>query len=625
MIGRILNERYRIIEKIGSGGMADVYRGEDIQNNRIVAIKVLKQEHSDDPQYLRRLQREAQAMVSIENEHVVSLYDMGSEDDVHYLVLEYVNGRTLRDYMDKNGVMKPHVAVRMICDVLKGLSDAHKLDLIHRDVKPQNIMITDDGSVKLTDFGIAKFAGNSTKTFDGKEAMGSVYYISPEQAKGEEVDATTDIYSAGILLYEMLSGDPPFSGDNAVQVALKHVNEDIKPLHEVNPWISLALSDVVARATAKDRSIRYSNADDMIRDLNRALRYPFSRFAKIHPKETKHLQHDTVPVMQGSRFVKEHLPLIIIVACVLGVIAIFVAMFFISTGWNGSSEYVKIPSFLGYTEDSAVAYAENRGFIIEVVGYESSDDYSPGEICSQDPAAQSKAKEGTVVSVIISTGMETVKVPSLIGLTVEEAKKALEDVGLVLDTEIDYRSGDEPAGTVVAQSINPDETVMVGDAVSITVSKEPVSDTVKMPDLIGEDIESALDLLSEVGIEKYRIIVRNPSDQEPQYADRTVVDQTPSSGMDIINNMVTVEITMYMSEIGEYKAEFSENVTLSAESNDVIFTVVTDLGEIVLYRAEFGSGTYSIPFTGRYWEAGSFTCIIYVNGEVYTSFIRNFE
>ena len=227
MRGRMLNGRYKIVRKVGSGGMADVYEGFDTKENRTVAIKVLKEEYSNDPQYLRRLSREARAMVTLKNEHIVTLYDMGNDGDIHYLILEYVNGITLRELMDENGAMKPREATEIICDVLDGLSHAHKMGLIHRDVKPQNIMVTEDGCIKLTDFGIAKFTDNSTKTYEGTEAMGSVYYISPEQAKGESVDAQADLYSAGVMLYEMLTGKPPFSGDNAVQVALKHINEDI--------------------------------------------------------------------------------------------------------------------------------------------------------------------------------------------------------------------------------------------------------------------------------------------------------------------------------------------------------------------------------------------------------------
>ncbi|MCR5809686.1 MAG: protein kinase [Clostridiales bacterium] len=623
MIGRTLNGRYRILNKVGSGGMADVYCALDTYEDRTVAVKVLKPEFSDDPQYLRRLTREAQAMVALENEHIVTLYDMGNEGDIHYLVLEYVNGETLRDRMDRVGRLPEAEAVSIMCDVLDGLSHAHKMGLIHRDVKPQNIMITEDGVIKLTDFGIAKFAGNATKTYDGKEAMGSVYYISPEQAKGEEVDAQTDLYSAGILLYEMLLGKPPFSGENAVQVALKHINDDIVPLHEADPAIPVAISDVVAKASSKERELRYTNADDMKNDLMRALRNPHSRFAKLHAGKSLHTALQEGGSEHKSK-IREQLPHIAIVACVLGIIAVFAVMFILSMS-DGREEYNRVPNFLGYTEEKARDYASNRGFKLLVIGYESSDEYDVGEICYQSPVAQTKAKPDSIVSVKISTGMETVLVPDLYGMTVDEAKKALEALGLVLDSNIEYQTGSEPVGTVIGQSANPNETLMRGDSVSITVCRESIFQTTRMPIVTGKDVSEAVKKLGDSKITHYRIKVVTESPDDKIYSNYQIVEQSPTGGMSIIADTVTVELTMFRDSLGEYKAEFSENVTLENETNTVVVTLQTDIGEIVLFESEYSQGTYSIPFTGRYWEQGSYTCVIYVNGQVHTSFNRNFE
>ena len=622
MIDRVLNGRYRILSRVGSGGMADVYKGEDLKTGTIVAIKVLKPEYSSDPQYLRRLNREAEAMVSLKNEHIVSFYDIQNEGDIHYLVIEYVDGRTLRDLMDEKGAMEPAEAVKIISDVLDGLSHAHKKNLVHRDVKPQNIMITSDGVIKLADFGIAKIGGDATRTYDGKEAMGSVYYISPEQAKAEHVDEQADIYSVGVMLYEMLLGEPPFLGENAVQVALKHINEDMKPLKEVKEDLPEALCDVVAKATAKNRRYRYMTADEMKRDLERALKSPYSRFAKL-PKAA-YLLTDTGSI-RGGATVREHLPLIAIIGAVLGVIAVFIVMFIISTAKNKDA-YSKVPSFLGYTESQAVDYAENRGFKLEITGYTASDEYEAGEVCGQSPAPQSKAAPGSVISVTVSLGMETVPVPDLYGMTVDEAKKALEAVGLGLDTNIEYQTSSQPVGTVIGQSVNPEETVMAGDLVRITVCKEPVTETVRMPELTGKDVHDAIELIENVGITKYRLFVTDQNDLGYEFSDGQIVDQSPAGGMDMIfSDDIVAYLYMYKSDLGNYKAEFSENVTLSDAANDVIIVMETDLGEVILYRAEYPNGSYSIPFTGRYWESGSFTCIIYVNGTVYTSFVRSFE
>ena len=361
----------------------------------------------------------------------------------------------------------------------------------------------------------------------------------------------------------------------------------------------------------------------MCDDLMHALKNPHSRFARVK-KSGAHSDGQTLSEDEKRGFLQEHLPLIAVIGSVVGIIAVFLIMFIISMS-KSKTDYSKVPSFLGYTEQAARVYAENRGFQLEVSGYEASDEYSAGVVCGQEPEAQTKAKPGSVVYVTVSSGMETTTVPSLYGMTVEEAKRALEAVGLQLSKQIEYQASSEPVGTVIHQSVDPNETVMMGDTVAITVCREASYEAVKMPELTGRDVNEAIDLLEEAGITDYRITVGNYSDGNIVYSDYVIVDQSPSGGMDIIFDTVTVELKMQMTNKGGYKAEFSENVILSDETNDVVFTIVTDIGEIVLYRGDYESGTYSIPFTGRYWKSGNFTCKIYVNGKIYTSFTRSFE
>ena len=623
MIEGTLNGRYEIKERVGSGGMAEVYRGLDLETGETVAIKVLKQEYSNDPLYLRRLELEARAMVDLKNEHIVSLYGMGSEGDIHYLVLEYINGKTLRDLMDECGKLRPRQAVGIVCDVLDGLAHAHKRGLIHRDVKPQNIMITDSGCIKLTDFGIAKFTGSATKTYGGKEALGSVYYISPEQAKGELVDAQADIYSVGVMLYEMLTGEAPFTGDNAVQIALKHINEPIKPLKEADDSIPVALSDVVARATAKDRSLRYASADDLRRDLKKALRTPLSRFARIKNSEVERsiTAPGGEPVKKEPTFLEKYgyIGIILIVATVL---TAFILTFILSQSGEDPA-YSKVPSFLGYTEEAARTYAENRGFGLEVAAREPSE-YPAGEVCAQSPEASSKAKPGAIISVTISTGNETVSVPDLIGKTIDEARLQLQNAGLVLDRNIVYVVDTQPVGTIIGQSLNPGEIVMIGDSVSVTVASE-TEVAGKMPDLTGKTIEQAAKLLSEANITDYRFVPYDYGEQGQKYADLTVVSQSPDPDAGVINGAMSVLVFINSKHLNDYKAEFSENVTLTGETNEITVTVVTNYGEVQLFDRYSPAGSISVPFTGHYWEQGSFNCILYVNGKVEKTFVRSFE
>ena len=260
MIGTVLENRYEILELIGTGGMAEVYRAHDREEDRQVAVKMIKKEFCEDAQYMRRFERETRAMLTLECPNIVRAYAYGEYEGRSYIVMEYVEGLTLKEYLKSKGKLSPKAAVHITCRVLNALDAAHKGGYVHRDVKPQNVLISRDRTIKLTDFGIAKDTASITRTFDGNNVVGSVHYISPEQASGGAVGVESDLYSVGIMLYEMLVGNPPFDGDNSVQIALKHINETLVPPIEADPSISPALSDVIVKATAKDLSVRYSSA-----------------------------------------------------------------------------------------------------------------------------------------------------------------------------------------------------------------------------------------------------------------------------------------------------------------------------------------------------------------------------
>ena len=266
-VNQLVSGRYRIKSLIGSGGMANVYKAYDEESQRIVALNVLKDEHRGDMEFVRRFEREAQAVLMLSHENIVRSYDVGEDDGVSYIVLEYVEGKTLKEIIKEEGPLSPKTAVNYACQVLDALSHAHERGIIHRDVKPQNVIITPRGKAKLTDFGIARDAAATTRTFAGTNVIGSVHYISPEQARGDNATAGSDIYSCAIMLYEMLTGSVPFSGDNSVAVALKHLQEEIIPPIQVNSKIPRALSDVVVKAAAKNITMRYFTARQRKADL----------------------------------------------------------------------------------------------------------------------------------------------------------------------------------------------------------------------------------------------------------------------------------------------------------------------------------------------------------------------
>ena len=282
MIGKLISGRYLIESLIGSGGMANVYKAYDNMLGRTVALKVLKAEHRGDMEFVRRFEREARAVLTLSHENIVRSYAVGEDGDISYIVLEYVEGSTLKELIKSDGPISPKVAVSITAQVLDALAHAHESGIIHRDVKPQNVIITPRGKAKLTDFGIARDVAATTRTYAGSNVvMGSVHYISPEQARGDDVTAASDIYSCAIMLFEMLTGKVPFGGDNSVAIALKHLQEDITPPVEINPKIPRALSDVIVKAASKEISLRYQSAKQMKSDLLRSLREPHGKFARL--------------------------------------------------------------------------------------------------------------------------------------------------------------------------------------------------------------------------------------------------------------------------------------------------------------------------------------------------------
>jgi serine/threonine-protein kinase len=275
MIGRMLGNRYEILEKIGEGGMAKVYKAKCHLLNRIVAIKILRSEFVADEEFVRRFKRESQAAASLSHPNIVSIYDVGQEGDIYYIVMEYVNGKTLKQLIrEANGPLPIPKALDITRQVCGALEHAHKNHIVHRDIKPQNILVTDDNIVKVTDFGIARAANGSTITYGGGDVLGTAYYFSPEQAKGAMIDEKTDIYSLGIVMYEMLTGKVPFEGESPISVALKHIQEDIVPPSKLNPKVPYNLDKIVLKATEKDINYRYKSASDLLNDIETYINNP---------------------------------------------------------------------------------------------------------------------------------------------------------------------------------------------------------------------------------------------------------------------------------------------------------------------------------------------------------------
>jgi len=603
---QLVSGRYRIKSLIGSGGMANVYKAYDEESQRIVALKVLKDEHRGDMEFVRRFEREAQAVLMLSHENIVRSYDVGEDDGVSYIVLEYVEGKTLKEIIKEEGPLSPKTAVNYACQVLDALSHAHERGIIHRDVKPQNVIITPRGKAKLTDFGIARDAAATTRTFAGTNVIGSVHYISPEQARGDNATAGSDIYSCAIMLYEMLTGSVPFSGDNSVAVALKHLQEEIIPPIQVNSKIPRALSDVVVKAAAKNINMRYFTARQMKADLQRSLREPHGKFARIASPRQEHKKSTSIGI--GN-----------IALMVMVVLGLFATMFFIARAMRddenvSNGEYV-VPTLVGKQVSEAETLAKLRGFALEVLEYRGSEEFEEGQIIFQTPIVGTKGNEGDVIQVVVSSGSDYETVPNLVGLSVQDAIAQMQDVDLNLGT-IEYGKSSLPDGQIFRQEPVAETDTFAGDVVDIWVSDTPGGNS-EMPSLVAKPmlLDEAIAALQEA---KFARIWVHPETPDTLCTEDTVLRQSPSANV-TVPSAVTVGLWVCRTDLGPYCSDIVFNIDVTDTEKPVIVTAKIAEGvEMVLYETTLPVGLQQpVSFTAYLRTGGEYECTVYVGGEEY--------
>lgn len=603
MIGKLISGRYLIESLIGSGGMANVYKAYDNMLGRTVALKVLKAEHRGDMEFVRRFEREARAVLTLSHENIVRSYAVGEDGDISYIVLEYVEGSTLKELIKSDGPISPKVAVSITAQVLDALAHAHESGIIHRDVKPQNVIITPRGKAKLTDFGIARDVAATTRTYAGSNVvMGSVHYISPEQARGDDVTAASDIYSCAIMLFEMLTGKVPFGGDNSVAIALKHLQEDITPPVEINPKIPRALSDVIVKAASKEISLRYQSAKQMKSDLLRSLREPHGKFARLEKNAGETKQRGWHGVMN-------------IVLMLVVVLGLFTALFFIARSVNEdqgdapAAEYI-IPNVKAKKLEEAKGVAELRGFELNVDEYRSSDE-EEGTVLEQTPAAGTAAKQGDSISVIVSSGNNYVTVPDLAGKYLQEANDIVWGVELEIGTT-QYVTSDLPYGQIVRQEPIAGTDTFAGDVIDVWISGIPGKAN-NMPGVTDMELNKAIDVLHEEGFKKIRIRTVQPEAQIA--AEGFVVAQNPTAGISTPEDAV-VEISVCRAQLGNYAADVAFNLDITAQQSSVVVTAKLEDGlELIIYETTLSAGTQqSVSFTAFMERGGQYECNVYVDG-----------
>lgn len=661
--GIVLGDRYEVISRIGSGGMADVYKARDHKLSRLVAVKVMKAEFREDTSFVAKFQKEAQAAARLSHPNVVNVFDVGEDRGLYYIVMELVEGITLKNYITKKGKLSVKEATSIAIQVSLGLQAAHNQGIIHRDVKPQNIIISTDGKVKLSDFGIAKATNSNTITAN---VMGSVHYSSPEQVRGGVSDARSDIYSLGITMYEMVTGRVPFDGDTTVSIAIKHLQEEIVPPSRYTPDLPHALEQIILKCTQKNQSRRYQNVGELIEDLKHSLLDPQGDFVVMTPLSA---DGQTVRVSDGEmeeirngisnknkrgeekirkysdeadddddykKSSKLEKGLTIggfIIGAIIIIILIFVLgnMFGIfhtnkssssseATTTSSSSEEeanITVPDFSGMTVDEATEKANSLKIGVRKKATESSDEYEEGQIISQDPAAGTKVTEATTIYVTVSSGKAAVTVPSgLVGSSQSEAEQALTDVGLVPSVELQTDDSVD-VGDVI--SVDPDEGTQVeaGATVKLYVSKG--GDDVSVPDLRGYDEATAKSSLTKLGLN-----VEVTTGSSEAYGEGEVISMSPSQGTKVAQG-TTITLTINSGESEEEEDDTSSGTyvctkTLAEPSDynggEVKMELVQDGVTTVIYEGSnpWVNGDYSEPITSTSGSTG--TIYIYENGEL---------
>ena len=571
--GRLLGNRYEILEKIGIGGMATVYKAKCHVLNRYVAVKILRDEFTTDAEFVRRFNTEAQAAASLTHPNIVSIYDVGNEGNIYYIVMELIQGKTLKEIITEDGALPWKWSVNVAIQIASALETAHRNNIIHRDIKPHNIIITEDGVAKVTDFGIAKAVSNSTITAFGT-TIGSVHYFSPEHARGGFTDAKSDLYSLGVVMYEMLTGKVPFDADTPVSVALKHMQEQpIEPI-KVNPLIPIALNKIIMKAMQKDPNLRYQTATEMLRDLKQVSKNPDGNFVVLdkYPNdfptqkintvyEKKVNDTDRVPEERKNpkkqnklvAFFNKH-KVLKVFAIILVCIAIFALAMGITIAVSNANrpKQVQIPNLVGKTIEEVENLTKEANIKYEVIAEEFSADQEAGKVIKQDPkyAANYKVLENSTVKITISKGVELTKVPKVAGEKKDTAITMLENAGLKY--EIKEENNDKiEAGVVIKQEPEQDKEIAKDSVVTIYVSLG--TNKVPVPDVLGKteaEAKKAIeDLKLKVSVKTGEdttksngVVIKQDIDSGTQIEEGSTITITVNKLPEIINGTVNINV-----------------------------------------------------------------------------------
>lgn len=633
MIGKILGGRYEIIEKIGEGGMAEVYKAKCHLLNRYVAVKILKPEYSKDETFVKRFRREAQSAAALTHANIVSVYDVGTEGDINYIVMELLESKTLKDYIEEHGAMPSDLVLKISAQIASALETAHKAHIIHRDIKPQNIVLNKNMVAKVTDFGIAKITNVPSATITSfGSTMGSVHYFSPEHAKGGYTDEKSDIYSLGIVMYEMATGKLPFDAESPVSVALKQIQEEPVAPIEINSKVSPALNQIILKALQKSTALRYQNATELISDISQALLRPNSLILRpassVEAGATQVIpilgEDDGVPeavpnlrtreprranVISTREAIKEEVPKEdintdekidedskkkdpktvkkkkIIIICIISAIVLVAAVIGIlvynnSKKQSEENKEIEVPNLVGRAYEDVVNEYSKQGIEIIKDKVEYSSEQPEGVVISQTPEKGTKTKDKKI-KVVVSKGQKMVEVPDVIGKDIKVATYELEDtLGFKVERE-DVVSEKVAAGIIISQENKKGETLPYGSTIKLQVSKGDGKETVVVPNVLGKtesEAKSALEALGLVVNVKYSedktksngIVIAQSYPQNQTLKQGTLVDIT------INRILLTKTVSLDLQELqgGTASSEDTINVKVTASIDGGAYNTV---------------------------------------------------
>ncbi len=592
MIGRVLAGRYRVESLLGTGGMGEVYRAQDLTLERPVAIKMLRAEFANDQEFIRRFRQEATAVASLSNPHIVSVFDVGEDEGEHYIVMELVDGRTLKDEIRQQGRLSLPLALTISQAVASALVAAHAKKVVHRDIKPENILLTARGEIKVADFGIARAASSQT-LIHTKSIVGSAHYISPEQARGGFIDEKSDLYALGAIMYEMLTGKPPFDGPSPIAVALRHIHDDPAPVRKLRPDVPRPVEAIVMRLLAKPPEERPSSAQTLAA-LGQALQAaggPVRLTAQA--AEAEQLAPTIAAEKTPGR--KRRIPWGWIIPIFL-LVALVVGGFMALAAWV-NVPVVTVPNVVSKPVAAAMATLQASHLTGQVTGHELSK-YPTGDVITMLPAAGGQVKEGRTIDLVVSSGLEQVSVPNLIQEPLHTAYSDLVAAGLKLG-HITYIPSIDLSGTVVSQTPSPGTRLAVGTPVALQVSKGNANLVLTMPNVVGEPAQTAANQLGAIGLQM-QVTAFDPSSAPVG----TVLDQSVPAGSQVTSGQ-TVDLTTSTGPppSGGTGAPSTQNVTFTysgSQAAEVKVMIVDAQGVETAYDQIIAPGT-SFPLTLN-WE-----------------------